>query len=180
MLVNGCSMFVIWWNQLALCCFVFYSMLHSYYALYSPCFSLSDSRSISEQIENKSHQQCWREWRMLKNWSTTPQTVGGGGGGMKRGSALSHAIPNARNKMGRKEHELLWVTTDELPWPCLGHAKVSGVTQSNVAPLAHVGIPVWHWVMPIALAWPSSILHHNDWRDKKWLELGIIFLWDHF
>jgi hypothetical protein len=32
---------------------------------------------------------------------------GGGGVGMKRGSALSHAIPNAKNKMRRKEHELL-------------------------------------------------------------------------
>jgi hypothetical protein len=142
--------------------------------LASPSLTHAPSRNelkISHANNVDESEGCWRTGAPHhKQW----------GVGMKRGSALSHAIPNAKNKMRRKEHELLWVTTDELPWPCLGHAKVSGVTQSNVAPLARVGIPVWHWVVPIALARPSSILHHDDWGDKKWLELGIIFLWDHF
>jgi hypothetical protein len=76
---NGYPVFVIWWNQLILCCSVLYYMLHSYYTLCSTCFYLSGSRSFSERIEKISrwwrtgpprHKQCvcWRGGGHATKW----------------------------------------------------------------------------------------------------------------
>jgi hypothetical protein len=150
--------------------------LHSYYALCYSCDESKSSRSISRWIENKACQQRRWDWRMVENRSTTPQIVGEENGEEGREGVI-WVLPY---QMGSKEHVVLWVTSDELAWPSLGHAKVSGMTQSDVALLTCVDGPAWHWIAPIALSQLSSISRHDDRCDQKGLELKIKFIWDHF